>query len=525
MVNSMKSLVLLYLLKLKGQIRNVYSKPGSAILTTLLLLIYIGGFVMILLHPDMAMSMVNIANIQMVIMIAIGFNALMVGSVLMQKRSALFFENDSFYMFTGPFKRSQIMSFLMSGSILSSCMFGAISVLMLVFFGGGVGFTIPFLLLTFVLLSLVTFFFVVMKDYIYLLAMQNEKLKNVGRLIVAMFVIIILAVFMIEAFQYDFHMKEAGFAFLQSDLFYFIPMFGWAKLALVSYVSGDMLMLILGVALVVVACIIIFICMTRYQGDFVEQAMLDAEEFTAMYKDIKAGKRNSMNDKKVKGVKADFKEGAKAIYSKNLLIMRKTNDFIRISDIVILAVYLLITIILDMGFFFFCYMLVFWLFSTIQNSDFMRDMNNYQIYLIPDSPLKKLWYTISTTLYKLWIILIICITGTGLIYQMDVFSILQYLIMICGYAFVFISATVLSLRILKSRSNAMVENMLRMLIVLLCSVPSVLVILPMVLTSGVLTLNMMNIVTIVNLAMNFVVSFAILYFCKGMMNGRELKSE
>ena len=220
MVNSMKSLVLLYLLKLKGQIRNVYSKPGSAILTTLLLLIYIGGFVMILLHPDMAMSMVNIANIQMAIMIAIGFNALMVGSVLMQKRSALFFENDSFYMFTGPFKRSQIMSFLMSGSILSSCMFGAISVLMLVFFGGGVGFTIPFLLLTFVLLSLVTFFFVVMKDYIYLLAMQNEKLKNVGRLIVAMFVIIILAVFMIEAFQYDFHMKESGFAFLQSVLFH-----------------------------------------------------------------------------------------------------------------------------------------------------------------------------------------------------------------------------------------------------------------------------------------------------------------
>lgn len=525
MVNSMKSLVLLYLLKLKGQIRNVYSKPGSAILTTLLILIYVGGFIMILLHPDMAMSMVNIANIQMAIMIAIGFNALMVGSVLMQKRSALFFENDSFYMFTGPFKRSQIMSFLMSGSILSSFMFGAISILMLVFFGGGIGFDLAFLLLAFVLLSLVTFFFVVMKDYIYLLSMENGKLKNIGRLIVASFVIITVGIFFMEAMQHDFHMKEAGIAFLQSDLFYFIPMFGWAKLSLVSYVSKDMVMLLLGVVLVVVACVVIYICMTKYQGDFVEQAMLDAEEFTAMYKEVKAGKRTSMNDKKIKGVHADFKEGAKAISSKNLLIMRKTNDFIRISDIIVLAVYFLLTVILDMGFFFFCYMLIFWLFSFVQNSDFMRDMNNYQIYLIPDSPLKKLWYAISTTLYKLWITLIICIIVVGLFYQMDIYSILQYVIMICGYAFVFITATVLSLRILKSRSNAMVENMLRMLIVFLCSVPSVLVILPMVLTSGTLTMNMMNIVTIVNLAMNFVISFAILYFCKGMMNGRELKSE
>lgn len=36
------------------------------------------------------------------------------------------------------------------------------------------------------------------------------------------------------------------------------------------------------------------------------------------------------------------------------------------------------------------YMMMFWLFTIVQNSDFMKDMNNYQIYLIPDHPLKKL---------------------------------------------------------------------------------------------------------------------------------------
>lgn len=521
----MRALVILYFYKLKGQIRNVFSKPSSAIITILLLLIYVGGFIMLLLRPDAAMTMMNITDIQMGIMIAVGFNAMMVGSVLMQKRTALFFENDSFYLFTGPFRRSQIMRYLMSGTILSSLMFGAISVLMLVFFGGGVGYSIGFLVLAFVLIAMVTYFFVVLKDYVYLLAIQNEKWKNVGRIVVLMFALIVVAIITYIAYTQNFVMKEVGPAFLQSDLFYLVPLFGWVKLALISFVSNDWMMVVLGAGFILAACFVIFMLMSAYQGDFVEQAMLDAEEFTAMYKEVKAGKRSSMNDTKMKEVHGSFKEGAKAIFSKNILIMKKTNDFIRIQDVVILAIYLIITLVLDMGFFFFCYMLVFWLFGAVQNSDFMRDMNNYQIYLIPDSPFKKLWNVIAATLIKLWITLTFCVIAAGLIFSMSIIDILQYLIMICGYAFVFIAATVLSLRILKSRSNMMVENMLRMLIILLCALPSVLVILPIVLQTGTFTTMMMNIVTIVNLAANFIISFAILYFCKGMLKGRELKSD
>ena len=53
------------------------------------------------------------------------------------------------------------------------------------------------------------------------------------------------------------------------------------------------------------------------------------------------------------------------------------------------GIYLVITLIMGLGFSFYCYMLIFWMFSMIQNSDFMRDMKNYQIYLIPDAPIKE----------------------------------------------------------------------------------------------------------------------------------------
>ena len=64
----------------------------------------------------------------------------------------------------------------------------------------------------------------------------------------------------------------------------------------------------------------------------------------------------------------------KAIFSKNMLLMRKTNDFIRMQDVMFVGIYLVITLIMGLGFSFSCYMLIFWMFSMIQNSDFMRDM-------------------------------------------------------------------------------------------------------------------------------------------------------
>lgn len=521
----MNALVTLYLLKMKGQIRNVFSKPTSAIITSLILLLYGGGFIALLMNPELSLTMVNIESIQSSIMIAIGFTGLMVASLLMQKRSALFFENDAFYLFSGPFKRSQVMRYLMSNTLVSSLMFGAIAIIMLIFLGRGIAYDVWFLLISFFLLFAISFTFIVLKDYTYLLSIQNKKMKHISRIIVFVFIAMVIVVYGICLAQYDFDIKVASNAFLSSDLFYWVPMFGWAKLAMISLVSGEVQWVLLGIALVIAGASSVFILMSRYHEDFVEQAMQDAEEFTELYKDLKAGKRRSLNDKKIKDVKAEFKEGARAISSKNMLLMKKNNDVIRMQDVLVLGFYLVLSLMLDLGFMFYCYMLIFWLFMSVQNSDFMRDMNYFQIYLIPDKPLKKLWNVIEVTLIKLWITGGLGVFIGGLIYQESWLNILQYILMACGYAFVFVSATVLSMRILKSRSNMLVENVLRMLTIMVACIPSIIVTVIYASNESFLNMNAFYLIMIANLAMNFVISFTILYTCKGMMNGRELKSE
>ena len=65
------------------------------------------------------------------------------------------------------------------------------------------------------------------------------------------------------------------------------------------------------------ACIVIFLCMSCYRKDFVEDVMADAQAFSKRYKAIKEGKTDSFADRKVKDVQFAFQEGAKAIFSKN----------------------------------------------------------------------------------------------------------------------------------------------------------------------------------------------------------------
>lgn len=101
-VMNMSILYKLYLTRMKANIRHVFSRKGSAIFAILMMLLYGGLIVMSLSKPEIALSMQNITDANMAIMIGVGFTALMVGVMLLQKRKALFMEADAFYLFSGP---------------------------------------------------------------------------------------------------------------------------------------------------------------------------------------------------------------------------------------------------------------------------------------------------------------------------------------------------------------------------------------------------------------------------------------
>lgn len=521
----MSALTKLWFLKIKSNIRNVFKKPSSAIFTVLMMIIYGALFASILFMDKTQITAGMMIDVHMSILIVLGFLALMIFMTIFSKKQALFFETDAFYLFGGPFTRKQVMQFLMSQTIMQSLLLGAVSLFSFAFTGGEVAFSGWFYIAIVLVNAVLVFFFSLLNDYVYILSITNKKYKNIARAIVVSLLALVVIILGITLVQSNFDINNGLLNFVESPLFYIVPMFGWAKMVFIGMVESSVVMIFSGLALLLLALMILYYFFTSFKGDFYEQALQDAIDFTAYYKKARAGKDVSKEFRKVKQVQGSFKEGAWAIFSKGMLQMRKVNGFLSLGEVATIGFYFIITVLIDGGFGFFVYMMVFWLFGTLQQSSLQEELKNYLIYLIPDDPLKKLIAVILPTLLKVCIVSTVAMIAAAIFYGIGVIEAIQYLITIYGYIMVFVSASVLATKILRSRNNAVMENMLRMLVIIVCSLPGAILMMALMMNPQWFSMSLMNIISYSSLAMNIIISIIIILSCKNMLKGRELNSD
>lgn len=520
----MKSLLYLSMTKWKGTIRNQFRSISSAILTIFMVLLYGGLFVAVFLIPSDAMSEVMNMQFNTALLMGLGVLALLCVTVLMNKRKALVYDTDAFYLFAGPYTRKQINGFILVQTWFQSAIYGLICSYVTAMMSFGSGFTVSMMLFSLVIYWLIMAFFLTLTDYIYLWSLVKKKHEIWNYVVVLLVVFSAAAVFFLSVQRTGYDLKNGYMDFALSREFYMVPFFGWGKWAINAFSQGNYVSMLWGILLLVGCNLVLGILFLHFQKDIVEQAVEDAQSVSDYMRKVRANKGNSIMDtKKVKGIKGEFPEGAKAIFYKNMLMMRKTGNFLRKQDIFVIVLYFVISYVCMPGhrFYMFCYMMMIWMFGLMNDAELLGDLKNYQIYLIPEKPLKKLFYAVIPAYLKIGIILGTAIIFSGVLNRMPVLDIVQYALMLLGYAMIFLAGTVLSVRLLKSRTNVMMENLLRMLIILVCAIPSSVL--------GVLCyfifrdLNMIVMVTsIVTLVLNFGVSILIMVACQGMMNGKQM---
>lgn len=520
----MKSLFYLSMTKWKGTIRNQFRSISSAILTIFMVLLYGGLFVAVFLIPSDAMSEVMNMQFNTALLMGLGVLALLCVTVLMNKRKALVYDTDAFYLFAGPYTRKQINGFILVQTWFQSAIYGLICSYVTAMMSFGSGFTVSMMLFSFVIYWLIMAFFLTLTDYIYLWSLVKKKHEIWNYVVVLLVVFSAAAVFFLSVQRTGYDLKNGYMDFALSREFYMVPFFGWGKWAINAFSQGNYVSMLWGILLLVGCNLVLGILFLHFQKDIVEQAVEDAQSVSDYMRKVRANKGNSIMDtKKVKGIKGEFPEGAKAIFYKNMLMMRKTGNFLRKQDIFVIVLYFVISYVCMPGhrFYMFYYMMMIWMFGLMNDAELLGDLKNYQIYLIPEKPLKKLFYAVIPAYLKIGIILGTAIIFSGVLNRMPVLDIVQYALMLLGYAMIFLAGTVLSVRLLKSRTNVMMENLLRMLIILVCAIPSSVL--------GVLCyfifrdLNMIVMVTsIFTLVLNFGVSILIMVACQGMMNGKQM---
>lgn len=520
----MNSLFYLTCTKLKGMVRNQFRSISSGLVTIFMVLIY--GFLVFLVfassksYKPAAMAV----DTNLALMAGIGMAALFMLTVLLNSRKALVYDTDAHYLFAGPYNRAQINFYIMGQSVLHALLYGLLGCFVMAMFSVGGYFSIPYFLLTLLVFWLVLFFFLLLTDYIYMWSLVNRKHRKWNYIVAAVFCLCTAAVFFISSHRAGYDWKAGFLDFVLGREFYYVPFFGWAKWALNAFLERQYPDMFGGIGLLLVSNALMVVFFLRFKENIAEQAVADAETVSEYLRRAKANGGTAQDfRKKLKRVKGEFPEGARAVFFKNLLIMRKTGNFLRKQDALILVFYFGISYMaVPKGrFYMFCYMVLLWLFTLLNDAELLGDLNNYQIYLIPEKPLQKLVYAILPAYIKVAVIISVSVIFAGTFNRMSPLSILQYVVMLLGYGMIFIAGTVLSVRMLKSRCNVMLENLLRMLMILACAVPATVI--------GVLCyiffrdLHMaMTVTSAATLVMNFAVSMAVIVACQGMMNGREL---
>lgn len=524
----MRVLLSLAFLKGKAKIRNLFQTKSSAIFTILCALGYVGIMVMMLTLDKNPLAMMNALNQHGIVMLGVGYTALMVFSTMFQKRKALLFAEDSFYLFKGPFTQRQILLYASLATLTTSFLFGLLTVFVVVAMSMQNEISFGFMGMLLLTSMLSVMIWVQFNDTIYLYSLVYPKYKPIVRWIAIVLLALTGILLLWEAYVNDFAIMAAGKDFLMTDTFYFFPVFGQMKLALIAFLNHDLSALAIGLGALVLLYILTLLLFIRRKPDFYEYAMLDSEEFSQYYKAIRSGKKSSfdMNAKKVKQVKhTRFYRGAGAVFSKNLLMMKKGRSLLRGQELLIIAIYFLMAIVLDNSFEMFAYMLYVFLFILLQDCDLLKELKNYQIYLIPDSAGKKLLFAMLPSLIKISLIACVSILIGGIYFGVTAKDLLLNMIQMEGYILVFLSASALSVRILKSRATAIVENMIRMIILILCALPGIFLTFFMLTKWHVTDVSAYEMVTYGSLALNFVLSLILFYFSKNMMNGCDIQSE
>ncbi len=300
----MNALSYLFFVKLKAQLRRLFSKPTSAIVTLLVV-----GVLRIFYLFGGAESGNDVGNDERSVSAGLDDVVLRLCAVLMtimilQKRSAIVTRDDAQFIFAGPFTRKQTLAYLLIETVEGSLLYALIAVAyILMMMSSTVILTVP-LVLSLILSSLLMFYFAfALFTWFYFLELVKPRAKwlKYGFLAVLLGFIGLIAI------------RNVGFdgggiqstitRFVADPLFNWVPVFGWCKMALIGLVSQDMTTCLIGFAATLLVCAGITALILNVKGDFYEQAIMDAEWISELRQNARVRRSSGGTNEKVVSVK------------------------------------------------------------------------------------------------------------------------------------------------------------------------------------------------------------------------------
>lgn len=524
MVKLMKHLIKLNITKKIATFRNYFAKPISAIAMIIVLGFLAFSFYSLTVGPDdfgIDKDTTGLFLTAITLVISLFF----VFAMIIPNRRSLFFEEDSYYLFIGPYTNRQLLTYASIDFLVQSISASLIVTgLICITSFAAAELTIGFILLVFFLITVIVYLVSMVMQLIYLRDLIHNFKGNKKRYIVlAVLILSIVAVIAMSFIKHSGDVNDSLEGFYKGVEFYFIPLFGWLKLALDSFYSNSLLMLLLPMIGMVVLSLFLTYAFVNTKGYFFEQAMIDAVDFTAYYKNAKAGKVPERT-KKLGKANVKFGKYSNAIFSKNLLILKKTKKILKFNDIMGIILVQFLSFSLGGEPLVYIGSIAVYLMANVEASSLKEELKSNYTYLIPDKPIKKLINSLFIPILKSAIFVLVCIIIPLVTQNINLKEFLILLGITLSMVAVFYAAQILSLRIMKSRDNMLVQQFLLLGLSIAFLLPSVCIAaIFFAFTSDLLKL--ITVIVPIVVVINLVLSCVVFYLCSPMMSYNALNQD
>jgi hypothetical protein len=443
-------------------------------------------------------------------------------SVILTSNAGIFYMSDVNLLFTAPIHPKKILLYAAFGSFAGSILMAFYVILNIPLIGGaGVPFIIYFttgiIFIIFVINITLTYY------YGYLLSIKFPKIISNMKKALLLF-LVFLGIIFIRCYIISGHdITKGAQIFFTSPYYNMLPVFGWVKWAIVSAIRGDYMKgMTVAVLLQLGLSIAITLLLYNTDIDFYEKVAVDAQAIQN-YKDKAKEGRNDISSyytKKVKKAKAAFGNGAKALWSRQVLELKKSGINMSYIRYLINPIYVAIMSLLGMELIELVIFLMFINLSFGSGESYMIDFKKPFIYLIPQSSLKKAFYNTLMAYCKSLLsgavafIVILFMKGP------EIVDLIGLYILYASYSIVFLYATLFSQRFLGSHSNMATAGLLRLIVIVIGAIPSTLILILIAIIAGDISNIFLQLLP--TIIVNFVIAFILLILSRRIYETAEL---
>ncbi|WP_346916436.1 putative ABC exporter domain-containing protein [Clostridium sp.] len=366
-----------------------------------------------------------------------------------------------------------------------------------------------------------TFISSIMSMAIYSITSGNEKKKKIAKVLIYILVLPVVISILLNIKGGGRGIEAIANGINEGYLEY-IPFVGWLKALIYGALIGENSNALIYIILIILGIGLTILILMKSKNEYYEDVLQATETMYKRKEDAKEGRIVDTKDtKKIKLKNSGINKGrgASVFFFKHMLENKRAGKFFldntTLIQIVIVAIFTLTMKEVGSIVATFAMATYIQLFLTFTGR-WVRELKMHYIYLIPESPLKKLLYIVSESLIKCVIDGIIIFIIAGIILGSSPIEILVCIVARFGFGMLFIAGDVLSQKIFKQVTGKGLLMLLTILALIILALPGIIgaVVLAIVLELGTISI-------IATFIWNIFISFIIMWLCKNILNNIE----